>query len=74
MSPAVTGAPSRAKVPLPDTGSVTIVTLASAAPVSTSVKSKSSAAKAYSVSSGVVTTSSAEVGASFTAVTLTVMV
>ena len=60
-SSAMTAVPSSASVPT--IGRVTIVTLASVAPASSSSKPKSSAVKAYALSSPVVTVLSAAVGA-----------
>ena len=71
MSPSiwalVTTAAARTAVPssasVPADGTVTIVTLASVAPASSSSKPKSSAVKAYALSSPVVTVLSSAVGA-----------
>ena len=60
-SSAMTAVPSSASVPT--AGRVTIVTLASVAPASSSSKPKSSAVKVYGLSSPVVTVLSAAVGA-----------
>ena len=61
-SSAATAVPESARVPLPEAGGVTIVTLASAAPASASMKPKSSAVKVYALSSTVVTVLLAAVG------------